>query len=135
MVRKTSKKDKGITFIALIVTIIVLLILAGITINLVVNNNRLTNKAKTAKGIYENRQNYELEELEKTTNKIADYETSQVIEGDYILKSNNDLLDIIARINKGENFEGKVISLAENIDLKDVCSEKLRNFMDTNWKC
>jgi len=55
--RKSSKKvysrsDKAITLIALIVTIIVLLILAGVTINLAVNNQGIFNKAKTATGAY-----------------------------------------------------------------------------------
>ena len=47
-----SKSDRAITLIALIVTIIVLLILAGVTINLAVNNQGIFNKAKTATGAY-----------------------------------------------------------------------------------
>ena len=47
-----SRSDKAITLIALIVTIIVLLILAGVTINLAVNNQGIFNKAKTATGAY-----------------------------------------------------------------------------------
>ena len=46
--RVYSRSDKAITLIALIVTIIVLLILAGVTINLAVNNQGIFNKAKTA---------------------------------------------------------------------------------------
>lgn len=46
------KKERGITLIALIVTIIVLLILAGVTISLAVNNNGIFNKAKTAGNTY-----------------------------------------------------------------------------------
>ena len=46
--KKYSKGDRAITLIALIVTIIVLLILAGVTINLAVNNQGIFNKAKTA---------------------------------------------------------------------------------------
>lgn len=42
------KKDKGITLIALIITIIVLLILAGITISLVIGDNGILNKAQNA---------------------------------------------------------------------------------------
>ena len=47
-----SRSDRAITLIALIVTIIVLLILAGVTINLAVNNQGIFNKAKTATGAY-----------------------------------------------------------------------------------
>ena len=42
------KKEKGITLIALVVTIVVLLILAGVSINLVLGQNGLINKAKDA---------------------------------------------------------------------------------------
>lgn len=46
------KKERGITLIALIVTIIVLLILAGVTISLAINNQGIFNKAKTAGNTY-----------------------------------------------------------------------------------
>ena len=50
--RVYSRSDKAITLIALIVTIIVLLILAGVTINLAVNNQGIFSKARTATGAY-----------------------------------------------------------------------------------
>ena len=40
------RKQKGITLIALVITIIVLLILAGVTLNLVLSNNGLIAKSK-----------------------------------------------------------------------------------------
>ena len=43
------KQEKGITLIALVVTIVVLLILAGVSISLVLNNNGVISKAKEAK--------------------------------------------------------------------------------------
>ena len=42
------KKNKGITLVALVVTIVVLLILAGVSINLVLGNNGIIVKAKDA---------------------------------------------------------------------------------------
>lgn len=42
------KKEKGITLIALIVTIIILLILAGVTINLAINDNGIFKRAQNA---------------------------------------------------------------------------------------
>lgn len=42
-------KDKGVTLVALVVTIVVLLILAAITINAIVGNNGIINKTKEAK--------------------------------------------------------------------------------------
>ena len=44
-----KRKNEGITLIALIITVIVLIILAGVTINMVVGDNGIINKAKEAK--------------------------------------------------------------------------------------
>ena len=43
------KNSKGITLIALVVTIIVLIILAGVSISLVLGDNGIVTKAKLAK--------------------------------------------------------------------------------------
>ncbi len=40
------KQEEGITLIALVVTIVVLLILAGVSISLVLNNNGVISKSK-----------------------------------------------------------------------------------------
>lgn len=53
------KKEKGITLVALVVTIVVLLILAGVSISLVLSNNGVINKAKDARTQYQNAANYE----------------------------------------------------------------------------
>ena len=44
-----NKKQSGITLVALVVTIVVLLILAGVSINLVLGENGLITQAKEAK--------------------------------------------------------------------------------------
>ena len=43
------KKQKGITLIALVVTIVVLLILAGVTISLLLDENGIITKSKDAR--------------------------------------------------------------------------------------
>lgn len=43
------KTKKGITLVALVVTIVVLLILAGISVNLVLGNDGLIERAKEAR--------------------------------------------------------------------------------------
>ena len=43
------KNNKGITLVALVVTIVVLLILAGVSINLVLGDNGIVKKAQDAK--------------------------------------------------------------------------------------
>ena len=50
-----NTKDKnGITLVALVVTIIVLILLAGVSINLVIGNNGIVTKAQIAKKNAEN---------------------------------------------------------------------------------
>ena len=49
MLKGTLKRNKGITLIALVVTIIVLLILAGISINMLTGENGILNRAAEAK--------------------------------------------------------------------------------------
>ena len=100
MTKKTSKREKGITLIALIVTIIVLLILAGVTISLVVGNQGIIGKTKDATSKYSQRQaeeqvailmqEYAMENAEKGT-KLEDFLKEKKEDGtitDY--KANND---------------------------------------------
>jgi len=68
-----SKGDRAITLIALIVTIIVLLILAGVTINLAVNDQGIFNKAKTATRAYKNATEDERTGLDEADKEIAKY--------------------------------------------------------------
>ena len=49
MESKQLKNQKGITLIALVVTIIVLIILAGIAVSMTVGDNGIFTKAKEAK--------------------------------------------------------------------------------------
>lgn len=57
------KNKRGITLIALVITIIILIILAGVAINLTVGENGLLRKAKIAKEEYNNATTSEEEEL------------------------------------------------------------------------
>lgn len=49
---KKLKQDKGITLVALVITIIILLILAGIVISLSVSQNGIINQAQMAQKEY-----------------------------------------------------------------------------------
>ena len=53
------KKEKGITLIALVVTIIILLILAGVTLSLALSENGLFDKTKDAAEEYQSQANNE----------------------------------------------------------------------------
>ena len=60
-----TKEMRGITLIALVITIVIIMILAGVTINLVVGNNNLFDKAKSTQKIQTVASIKEALELEK----------------------------------------------------------------------
>ena len=107
MKKRTSFKEKGITLIALIVTIIVLLILAGVTIATITGNRGIIGKAKDATSKYTQRQaeeqvailmqEYAMENAEKGT-ELGDFleykkTTEKVIDGYRINKDGS--IDIV----------------------------------------
>ena len=53
------KKQKGITLVALVITMVVLLILAGVSINLVLGDNGIIKRAQKARDSYSNSQKSE----------------------------------------------------------------------------
>ena len=67
------KADKGITLVALIITIIVLLILAGVSISMVLTDNGLINKAQKSVDTYENKAVKENEMLKTIEDKFGEY--------------------------------------------------------------
>ena len=79
-VKVTNKKEKGITLIALVVTIVVLLILAGASISFVLGSDGIITKAKEAtakeqiEAIREAREIYDTEKsIEATDENLGDY--------------------------------------------------------------
>ena len=69
---KKSYYDKGITLIALVITIIVLLILSGITLSSVLSNDGLLSKAKLVKEKYENAKENEIIQLNSIDSQMYD---------------------------------------------------------------
>ena len=70
---KSLKSKKGITLIALVITIIVLLILAGVSINAVIGENGIATKAKLSK-----QEMVIAEDKEKINLAIAEYEMESI---------------------------------------------------------
>lgn len=64
------KKNKGITLIALVITIIILIILAGVSISVLFNQEGIITKAKKAKEDYANAQNEEAKTIGTLINSI-----------------------------------------------------------------
>ncbi len=86
--RKCVEKNAGgITLIALVVTIVVLIILAGVAINLSLGNNGLFNKAKQAREEYKVATNEEqsgIANVEKAMDELTGKKETRVNIGEYI---------------------------------------------------
>ena len=107
-----NKQEKGITLIALVVTIVVLLILAGVSISLVLNNNGVISKAKDAKNQYAEAQTND----EKQLNEVSDWIDTKVGEttgGDSVTKIDGVPIPDGYYYVGGTKAKGLVISDAE----------------------
>ncbi len=81
-----SLKEKGITLVALVVTIVIMLILAGVTINIALSENGLFKRAKGATRIYENSSENESKLLEEVDKTITELNKEEKIETANTLK-------------------------------------------------
>ena len=72
---KRIQENKGITLIALVVTIVVLIILATVSINAVLGQNGIIGKAKQAKESYEKSVKAEDTAMQELLNEMAQYDT------------------------------------------------------------
>ncbi len=116
MLKNIINKKQGITLIALVVTIIVLLILAGVSISMITGQNGILNRATDAKKDTED--SSDLEYLQtKAYEAITDYYStgSTDSESEYILKNFNDP-NIVADVNTGTvKYNGKTYDISEII--------------------
>ena len=69
--KEKLKNNYGITLVALVVTIVILLILAGVSINLVVGNNGIITQAKKAREETNKSNENEMAQLDKLANLIG----------------------------------------------------------------
>lgn len=71
--KRKNIKEHGITLVALVITIVVLIILAAVAINLTLGNNGIFTRAKTAKEQYQNAEAQEKFDIAKASNEIDKY--------------------------------------------------------------
>ena len=69
--KSNSKYETGITLVALVVTIIVLLVLAGVSIKLAFSNDGIIVRAEEASNLYENASEEDQEAIDDFSNKLA----------------------------------------------------------------
>lgn len=84
------KKKTGITLIALIITVIVLLILAGVTINMVMGENGIFTKSQMGISNYKKSSTEEKVKIEINNYKIAKFENPDLKFDDFIAEDMND---------------------------------------------
>ena len=72
-IRKIKKQVKGITLIALVVTVIVLLILAGVALSLTVGDNGLFRRAENAANTWQMAEQNEQSEMDEAADFIGNY--------------------------------------------------------------
>ena len=130
---KKKKNTRGITLIALVISIIVLLILAGVTIAALSGDNGILTRAKEAKEKTEQAQKEEGSSLTEIEEKINDNLKEENVEQIYdknpgileqdtsnsdisIINSIEDLVVFSYNVRNGNTYEGKTIKLGVNLD-------------------
>ena len=134
---KIKKNTKGITLIALVVTIIVLLILVGVSIAMLTGNNGILNQAQNAKKETEEAERNEKLDLLKQEDLINEtlngVEIEQVTdekpgelekesENTYVINSIEDLVFFAYDVTNGNNYSGKTVKLGTSLDFNSTKS-------------
>ena len=125
-----KRNQKGITLIALIVTIIVVLIIAGVAISVLLGENGILKNASKAKTETEIGLKEEIETLDELELLLGSQETpwneniaSSFAGGDgtelspYLIENAQQLAYFAKQVNDGEDFEGNYIKIINDIDL------------------
>ena len=126
------KRFKGITLISLVITIILLLILAGVTINGIFNNNGLFSKVINSKE--ETLKSQSLEELKLKVNEIQLEKKGQVSLKDIAISLKNDTENkyiVSVDSNSNENSEDEQF---ENVNKIYVIYKNYKFIIDNNFE-
>ena len=119
---KNSKSIQGITLIALVITIIILIILAGITINLLIGEEGIINKAKYASFATEMQKIKENVVLKNNKNAI------NIANGTYTTLFDN-LLD--SNINLPDTFKQEILYVRDGSKIDKIPSDYSTTEFDT----
>ena len=124
-----KRKERGITLIALVITIIVLLILAGVSIAMLTGQNGILTQAQRAKKETENVARKEEESLAQLEAVIEGKDVPIVQVNDknpgqleqegtdtLVINSIEDLVFFSSDVTNGNNYSGKTVKLGTNLD-------------------
>ena len=141
-------RNKGITLVALVVTIVIMLILAGVTIGLVTGENGLFKMAQQGVDKYKTSQKNEestmqgiADELQGLIGKGKDDKTPGIIDGEgteekpFVIESIEDLVQFSNNVNAGTTYENQIVKLAVNLDFQSEDSyvdSKNKTYGDIN---
>ena len=127
--KNVLKSTKGITLIALVITIIVLLILAGVSIAMLTGENGILTQAQRAKNETENaakQEEMDLAQLEATVMgkdvpiiQVDDENPGQLEQENdttFVINSIEDLVFFSYDVTNGNTYEGKTVKLGTNLD-------------------
>ena len=130
--KEKFKKEKGITLIALVITIIVLLILAGVSIAMLTGENGILTQAQKAKAETKQAEKNEMSDLASMESLINEYQNNISIpqvkdenpgeleqEGTdtFVINSIEDLIFFSYDVTtNGTTYEGKTVKLGVNLD-------------------
>ena len=110
-----KSKEQGITLIALVITIIVLLILAGVTINLTLKEGGIFSRAQIAAKNYAEAQEKELAALEQFDTEVNDRISNVTLR----IEDKDGLTNFAKEVNEGKTYEGETIVLESDITLEE----------------
>ena len=120
-IKYMQKSKQGITLIALVVTIVVLLILAGITINLLFSDTGLFGKAQEAENAWRNGEQSDINAIQELSNQVNDI-LNGTGNGGGSTPGEDDTPDDPTKVSSNL---GTVISNTENTDLTDSLNNKI----------
>lgn len=133
-IRELYKKKDGITLIALVVTVVVILVIASVSFNVLFGNNGILMMAERGKkitrikGIYdqliykEKNEDIEKQELETIEKSDPTLSTSQFASGTgietepYIIETPSELVYLASQVNNGNTFQGKYIKITRQLN-------------------
>ena len=133
------KNKRGITLIALVITIIVLLILAGVSISMISSQDGILGKVTEAKERDREGRKVEKTKLSQMEELITETTTGQIVEqvtdtkpGElerdetdeniYIINSIEDLVFFAYDVTNGNNYSGKTVKLGKSLDFNSTKS-------------
>ena len=139
-----QKNEKGITLIALVITIIVLLILAGVTISMVLDDDGIIAQAQDAEQAQEKAELKEKIELWNGNVKAAEYSNEKITAEEYqkfkteveALADKSEIAEEDVKVSEGKitiDEKEVEISVPSNIITFTVCGCELVTEEGTTW--